>query len=209
MKIIARKNTFERKKEIVDAVLRIIGDRGLTSLSTKTIAEEVCVTTGALFRHFPSMEEIFREVTRYAILQIEETFPDESLAPLERIKLLAKNRIILLNSCNGLAWLLKSEQAFLTLPKDSVESLRAMIKKSKRFLLKSIKDGINEDQIRDDIDPEVLIVPIMGTIHTMIGFPGIKNSSHKKQLTKINKVLNGLEIIISKTSSNCKQNNSL
>ncbi len=204
MKIQTRKNTAERKKEIVDAVLRIIGERGLTSLSTKTIAEEVGVTTGALFRHFPSLKEIFREVTRYAILQIEETFPDESMSPLERIKLLAKNRIMLLNSCNGLAWLLKSEQAFLTLPEDSVESLRSMMKQSKRFLLKSIKDGINDKSIRNDIDPEVLIVPIMGTIHSMIGLPGMKNSSHKKQLTKINKVLNGLEIMISKISSNCK-----
>ena len=204
MKIQTRKNTFERKREIVDAVLRIIGERGLTSLSTKTIAEEVRVTTGALFRHFPSLQEIFREVTRYAILQIEETFPDESMSPLERIKLLAKNRIMLLNSCNGLAWLLKSEQAFLTLPKDSVESLISMMRQSKRFLLKSIKDGINEGSIRNDIDPEVLIVPIMGTIHSMIALPGMKNSSHKKQLTEINKVINGLEIMISKISSNCK-----
>ena len=204
MKIQTRKNTFERKREIVDAVLRIIGERGLTSLSTKTIAEEVGVTTGALFRHFPSLQEIFREVTRYAILQIEETFPDESMSPLERIKLLAKNRIMLLNSCNGLAWLLKSEQAFLTLPKDSVESLQSMMRQSKRFLLKSIKDGINEGSIRNDIDTEVLIVPIMGTIHSMIALPGMNNSSHKKQLTEINKVLNGLEIMISKTSSNCK-----
>ena len=204
MKIQTRKNTFERKKEIVDAVLRIIGERGLTSLSTRTIAEEVGVTTGALFRHFPSLEEIFREVTRYAILQIEETFPNESMSPLERIKLLAKNRITLLNSCNGLAWLLKSEQAFLTLPKDSVESLQSMMRQSKRFLLKSIKDGINEGSIRNDIDPEVLIVPIMGTIHSMMVLPGMKNGSHKKQLTEINKVLNGLEIMISKISSNYK-----
>jgi len=204
MNIQIRKNTVERKKEIVDAVLRIIGERGLTSLSTKTIAEEVGVSTGALFRHFPSLQEILREVTRFAISQIEETFPDESMAPLERIKLLAKNRIILLNSCNGLAWLLKSEQAFLTLPMDSVESLRLMMKQSKRFLLKSIKDGISEGSIRNDIEPEVLIVPIMGTIHSMIGMPGMKNSSHKKQISEINKVLNGLEIMISKTSSNSK-----
>jgi AcrR family transcriptional regulator len=204
MKIQTRKNTVERKKEIVDAVLRIIGERGLTSLSTKTIAEEVGVTTGALFRHFPSLQEILREVTRFAISQIEDTFPDESIAPLERIKLLAKNRIMLLNSCNGLAWLLKSEQAFLTLPMDSVESLRSMMKQSKRFLLKSIKDGISEGSIRNDIEPEILIVPIMGTIHSMIGMPRMKNSSHKKQLSEINKVLNGLEIMISKTSSNSK-----
>ncbi len=204
MNIQIRKNTVERKKEIVDAVLRIIGERGLTSLSTKTIAEEVGVSTGALFRHFPSLQEILREVTRFAISQIEETFPDESMAPLERIKLLAKNRIMLLNSCNGLAWLLKSEQAFLTLPMDSVESLRLMMKQSKRFLLKSIKDGISEGSIRNDIEPEVLIVPIMGTIHSMIGMPGMKNSSHKKQISEINKVLNGLEIMISKTSSNSK-----
>ena len=204
MKIQTRKNTTERKKEIVDAVLKIIGERGLSSLSTKTIAEEVGVTTGALFRHFPSLQEILREVTRFAILQIEETFPDESLAPLERIKLLAKNRIMLLNSCNGLAWLLKSEQAFLTLPEDSVESLRSIMKRSKRFLLKSVKDGISDGSIRNDIDPEVLIVPIMGTIHSMIVLPGMKNSSQKKQLSEINKVLNGLEIMISKTSSNSK-----
>ncbi len=204
MKIQTRKNTAERKKEIVYAVLKIVGERGLTSLSTKTIAEEVGVTTGALFRHFPSLQEILREVTRFAILQIEETFPDESLAPLERIKLLAKNRIMLLNSCNGLAWLLKSEQAFLTLPEDSVESLRSIMKRSKRFLLKSINDGISKGSIRNDIDPEVLIVPIMGTIHSMIVLPGMKKSSNKKQLSEINKVLSGLEIMISKTSSNSK-----
>ena len=63
MKIQTRKKTFERKKEIVEAVLRIIGERGLTSLSTKTISEEVGVTTGALFRHFPSLEEIFTHLT--------------------------------------------------------------------------------------------------------------------------------------------------
>ena len=204
MKIQTRKKTVERKKEIVEAVLRIVGERGLTSLSTKTIAEEVGVTTGALFRHFTSLQEILREVTKFAISQIEETFPDDSLAPLERIKLLAKNRIMLLNSCNGLAWLLKSEQAFLTLPMDSVESLRSIMKQSKRFLLKSIKDGISEGSIRNDIDPEILIIPIMGTIHSMIVLPGMKNSSHKKQLSEINKVLNGLEIMISKTSSNSK-----
>jgi AcrR family transcriptional regulator len=202
MKIQTRKNTFERKKEIVDAVLKIIGERGLSSLSTKTIAEEVGVTTGALFRHFTSHEEILREVKRFAILQIEDTFPDELMAPLERIKFIAKNRIMLLNSCNGLAWLLKSEQAFLTLPKDSVESLRSMMKGTKRFLLKSLKDGINEGSIRNDIDPEILIIPIMGTIHSMIVLPGMKNSSQKKQLSNITKVLNGLEIMISKTSSN-------
>jgi hypothetical protein len=111
---------------------------------------------------------------------------------------------MLLNSCNGLAWLLKSEQAFLTLPEDSVESLRSIMKRSKSFLLKSINDGISEGSIRNDIDPEVLIVPIMGTIHSMIVLPGMKNSSHKKQLAEINKVLNGLEIMISKTSSNSK-----
>ena len=204
MKIQTRKKTTERKKEIVDAVLKIVGERGLTSLSTKTIAEEVGVSTGALFRHFSSLQEILREVTRFAILQIEETFPDDSMAPLERIKLLAKNRIMLLNSCNGLAWLLKSEQAFLTLPEDSVESLRSIMKQSKMFLLKSVKDGISEGSIRNDIDPEVLIVPIMGTIHSMIVLPGMKKSSHKKQLSEINKVLNGLEIMISKTSSNSK-----
>ena len=66
-----RKPAAERRQEITLAVLRIIGERGLTSLTTATLAEEVGVTTGALFRHFASFDEILRETVRHGIRRME------------------------------------------------------------------------------------------------------------------------------------------
>ena len=61
MSTTTRKPAAVRREEIARAVLRIIGERGLTSLTTSNLAAEVGLTTGALYRHFASREEILRE----------------------------------------------------------------------------------------------------------------------------------------------------
>ncbi|MCZ7607931.1 MAG: TetR/AcrR family transcriptional regulator [Planctomycetota bacterium] len=177
MATLTRKPSSERREEIVLAVLRIIGERGLTSLSTSSLAEEVGVTTGALFRHFHSREEILAEVVRHALARIEETFPGDSLPPLERLRQLAINRVRLLSENPGLSWLLRSEQAYLELPEASVELLRDAVKRSRRFLLDALREGAQRGEIRDDIEPELLLVPILGTIHALAGSPGLQRHS--------------------------------
>jgi AcrR family transcriptional regulator len=174
MATLTRKPTTERREEIVLAVLRIIGERGLTSLSTSSLAEEVGFSTGALFRHFDSREEILAEVVRHALARIEETFPDASLPPLQRLKELAVNRVRLLSENPGLGWLLRSDQAYLELPEASVELLRGAVKRSRRFLLDALREGAERGEIRDDIEPELLLVPILGTIHALAGSPGLQ-----------------------------------
>jgi AcrR family transcriptional regulator len=115
-----RKPASVRREETARAVLRIVGERGYPALTTATLAEEVGVTTGALFRHFASLEEILRETAAHAIGRIEETFPDPSLPPMTRILQLAKNRMRVLGPDPGLSWLLRSDQA-PALPADAVE----------------------------------------------------------------------------------------
>ncbi len=167
----------QRREQIVEAVLRIIGRQGLTSLTTSTLAREVGVTTGALFRHFATLDEILREVVRHALRQIEATFPDESLPPLERLLGLAGNRVRLLRSNPGLAWVLRSEQAYLTLPGDAVGKLRELVDRSKRYLLAAIRDGVARGSVRGDIQPEILLVLVMGAIHAVAGMSGVHRGS--------------------------------
>ncbi|HXV75571.1 MAG TPA: TetR/AcrR family transcriptional regulator [Candidatus Polarisedimenticolaceae bacterium] len=107
---------MERREEIARAVLTIIGARGRTALTTTTLAAEVGLTTGALYRHFASLDEILTEAVRYGVERIESTFPAAALPPLDRVLELARNRVRLLGRDRGLAWLLRSEQAYLTLP---------------------------------------------------------------------------------------------
>ena len=191
-----RKSGAQRREEIAKAVLRIIGERGLTSLTTTTLAREIRVTPGALFRHFASRDEILQEAVQYALAKVEATFPDESLPPVERLLDLARNRARVLGSDPGIAWLLRSEQAYLTLPEDAVEQLRGFVKRSKRFLLDAIRDGASHGSIRCDIEPEVLLVLVMGTIHALIGMPGIHRHATRGRRRSPGHVLSALERLL-------------
>jgi AcrR family transcriptional regulator len=191
-----RKTGIERRQEIALASLKIIGERGLTSLTTASLAEEVGVTTGALFRHFASLNDILRESVRHAVERMEETFPEDTLGPLERLMMLARNRVSVLRSSPGLAWLLRSEQAYLTLPDDAVDALRALVRRSRKYLLDAIRQGAALGAIRDDIEPEVLLVPIMGTIHALAGMPGAHNLASRTDVAKREAVFAALEKMI-------------
>ena len=172
-----RKPTAERRKEIAESVLRIIGERGLTSLTTTTIAAEVGLTSGALFRHFASRDEMLTEAVRFGLARIEDTFPDDSLPPIDRLLELARRRIRVLGSDAGLAWLFRSEQAFLVLPVEAVTLLREIVGRSSRYVLEALREGAARGMIRRDIEPEVLLVPVMGTIHALIGAQGARKLS--------------------------------
>ncbi|MFQ5790261.1 MAG: TetR/AcrR family transcriptional regulator [Acidobacteriota bacterium] len=187
-----RKSSRERRREISLAVLRIIGERGMTSLTTATLAAEVGLTTGALFRHFASREEMLDETTLYAIALLEKTFPHEALPPLERIVELARNRIRLLSRNAGLSWLLRSDQAYLTLPEASVKRLRKLVERSRRYLLKAIREGMDDGSIRDDIEADLLLIPVMGTIHALIGMSGVHQVAMRGRKEKAEKVLSVL-----------------
>lgn len=164
-----RKAGPERRREIACAALRIIGEEGLTALSTATLAKAVGLSTGALFRHFRNLEEIFGEMVRCAILRIEGTFPSPDLPPLERIAGLARRRIAVLGSERGLAWLFRSEQARLVLPADAAAELAAVAAKTREYLLAALVEGAAGGTIRSDVAPDVLLVPVLGTIHALIG----------------------------------------
>jgi len=173
MKTVTRRPGTQRREQIAAAVLEIIGKRGLTSLSTATLARQVGLSSGGLFRHFASLEEIMEEATRMAVEMLEATFPEPELPPIERIRTLGLNRIELLGANPGLTWLLMSQQAYLTLPPTSVTKLRAVVRHSKRFLLAAIRQGATEGSIRSDLEPEALLVTILGTVHALIGMQGV------------------------------------
>lgn len=191
-----RRSSEDRRKQIVKAVLRIIGDRGATSLTTRTLAEEVGVTSGALFRHYASQDEILADVVEYAVGQLEATFPDASLPPLERLLQLASNRVRVLGTDPGLAWLLRSEQARLMVPDPSAGRLRHVVRKSRRYLLDALREGASKGSIRNDIDPDVLLVLVTGTIHALIGMPGAHRFATSGRRRDQHRVIEALERIL-------------
>jgi AcrR family transcriptional regulator len=192
MAVAMRKRAAERRREIGGAALRIVGREGVTALTTANLAREVRLTTGALFRHFETLDDVLREAVRQGLEKMESTFPEPSLPPLERIATLARNRVAVLSVDPGLAWLVRSEQAVLLLPADAVESLQEFVSRSRRFLLEAIQEGVRQGSIRRDIEPQALLVLVAGTIHALVGMPGIHRLAKSSRTVSPEQVLEGL-----------------
>src|SRR5512139_3123316 len=191
-----RRPTLERRAEIAAAALRIIGERGLPSLTAASLAAEIGVTSGALFRHFASRDAILAESVRYAVARIEDTFPDPDLPPLERITRLAHHRVRVLASDPGLAWLLRSDQAYLTMPDDAVARLRALVARTRRYLLDAVEEGAKAGSIRRDVEPAALVLVVMGTIHAVIGLGALHTRATSPGRPDPGRVLAGLERLL-------------
>ena len=189
-----------RREEIAAAAMRIIGGRGLPALTTATLAAEVGLTGGALFRHFASQEEILRHATRNAAAAIEDTFPDPSLPPLERLMTLARKRVRAFAGNPGLVWFVRSDEALVALPADAADLLRGLVERSKRCVLDAIRQGVREGRIRDDVEPEVLQVLVMATIHALVGMSGLHRQSVRPR-TGPERVLEGLAHLLAPAPS--------
>jgi AcrR family transcriptional regulator len=61
-----RKSQAERREEIVDAALQLLGEVGLEGTTATRIAEAVGLTPGALYRHFESRDAIVRAANEVA-----------------------------------------------------------------------------------------------------------------------------------------------
>jgi len=163
-----RKPSSIRRREIAEATLQVIGERGATSLTAARLAEEVGMTSGALFRHFASVDEILSATADLAIEALEETFPAPELPSVERLRTLALRRIELIGGKPGLSWLLLSDQVYLCVPKDAVGRLRKLVQRSRIYLLRALREGIAAGDLRSDLDPEQMLPIFTGTVHSLI-----------------------------------------
>lgn len=157
--------TTSKRTEIADAALRIIGDRGVTALTIANLASELGVTPGAPFRHFSSREEILEEVAARVVEIMGSAFPDPSLPPLERLSRLFMARVEAVGKHAGVARLLFSDQFTKALPDSAASQIRSLIKRTRNFILEILREASESGQIRSDIAPEDLLIPVMGTLH--------------------------------------------
>lgn len=189
--------------------LRIIDEQGLTSLSTASLAEALGLSSGAPFKHFASWEDIYREMVHVGLERIDQTFPDADLGGMDRLFGLMRNRIEAIQSIPGLTWLLRSEQAYLTLPADSVVALQEMSKRSKTFLLDAIKQGMDVGEIRNDIPPQEMLVIVMGTIHALSGMPRVRNPNKKESPDRVLQALRTLLASETPAAKSTKRNDDI
>jgi len=108
-----RKPAEERKSEIIDAVLDLADQRGPDRLSTGIVAEAVGLTQPALFRHFPTKQELWSAVAMRIRSDMEAQWQcaaGSSQAPLARLRLLVEGQLTLIRDLPAIPAILFSRE---------------------------------------------------------------------------------------------------
>ncbi len=159
-----RKPTDERREEIAEAALRLIGARGLAALTVASLAKELGMTGGALYRHFASTDEILTAVAHRAAALIEAATPLPGPSSRAWLRAFAERRTAAVGGHAGLSRLLLSDQLALGLPAPAVEVLAAAVGRTRAAIVEAIAFGQASGELRGDLPPALLAPLVMGAI---------------------------------------------
>lgn len=166
--MVERRSTEDRQVELADAALRIIATRGIAALTTRSLAEEVGLTTGAIFRHFASLDAVLDAVSSRVEAVLEATYPPAELPPLERLDRFIEARSAAVGARVGIFRLLLSDQFVLALPEGSAARLRKAVQKTRGFVLACVRDGQRRGEVRADLDATALAVVALGALQMLV-----------------------------------------
>lgn len=163
---ISRKSHPERKEEIIEAAISLVGQGGIQMLTTKNLALKVNVSEPALYRHFSDKIDIIRQVLEYLRDRIinrlseiagTEKSPDKKLEDLIRRQFLAFSRrpeIIIVLLSEGL----------YQNNRELSELVRSIMEESAAFYTNVISEGQQTGIFRKDLTPERLAFMVMGNL---------------------------------------------
>lgn len=184
----SRRTTEERRAELADAALEIIETRGIVELTTRSLADAVGLTTGAIFRHFDSLDALLVAVADHVGDLLDATYPPVALSPIERLARFIEARSTVVGDRAGVLRLMLSEQFALALPETAARRLRGAIDTTRSFLEQTIAQAQAAKQVRADLEPHLLAVIVMGTMQ-MIGLGSVSKARQTKQAKTVRAAL--------------------
>ncbi len=183
-----RRASEVRQAELVDAALHLVATKGIAALSTRSLSEQVGLTSGAIFRHFPSLEALLEAVVARVEAVLESTYPPPGLPPRERLARFIEARSAAVGQQLGILRLVLSEQFLLALPAGGSARLSACVQRSRAFVTRALHEGQQAGQFRADLPAETLAPIVMGTMQML----ALSTASSKQRATEVSAVRAGL-----------------
>lgn len=158
-----RRSSEVRQVELTDAALRIIATKGISALTTRGLAAEVGLSSGAIFRHFASLDALLEAVVARVETVLDATYPPRTLPPAERLERFIEARSTAVGNNLGILRLVVSEQFLLALPKGGSKRLSACVESTRAFIVECLREGQASGAVRGDLPADTLAVIVMGT----------------------------------------------
>ncbi|PKM80920.1 MAG: TetR/AcrR family transcriptional regulator [Firmicutes bacterium HGW-Firmicutes-14] len=175
----SKKPTEVRKKQIIEAALDIIAEKGVSGLTTAETAEMVGFTEAALFNHFPSKTEILRAAVNHAHQSLFSGIHDitgQDLGPLTKLEAILKYQLSFLKKNRGIPRIIFSDELHLK-NKDLKALLVNNHEKYMNVITAVIEEGIFSGLFRTDLDARMGAKAFFGLIQNVMFSSSLHSAS--------------------------------
>ena len=154
----------KRQLEIIEAAGKILTEKGINSLTTKKLAQEMNFSESALYRHFTSKEEIIVCMLNYLALNMDQhSIELENKNPIEQLKNFFQNQFRFFESQPYFVIAVFSE-GILEESEKINHAIKNLMNKRMQLLKPIIQIGQEKGAITNDIDSDELIHILMGSV---------------------------------------------
>lgn len=156
----------ERQIQIFNASIKLIGEGGIQTLTTKNLAKEIGISEAAIYRHFSSKVEILKGLLAYlkigTVKRLKRVL-NEKISPIEKIKKIIFEQSKAFSDRPEIVVVLLSEGLYQNV-KELSEIVYSLMMESASVYRTIIEEGQKSGEIKSDIDSEQLTYIIMGTL---------------------------------------------
>ncbi len=155
----------DRRMTIVQAAVKIFSKEGFHDAKIDDIAQEAGVAKGTVYQYFSSKQELFQEMIKYSIEKYSQAVKkivssEENIE--EKIYTLAANHGKFIKEHIEMAEIVPHQAHVLS------QEMRLWIMEQKKHIFivleEMIENGINKKEIRKDVDKEIAVLSIMGSL---------------------------------------------
>lgn len=160
----ARKPTADRRLEIADAALQVIAREGLGRFTAASLAKQVGVSDGALFRHFPSMDGIIAAAIDRAEELLFEGFPPMDEDPLDRLGTFYCQRLSAIRRYPGVVRVIYSNELAQAAGDRGAERVAGFKRRSVEFVRGCLQEAHRKGLLTEAGRPKELTLIVLGSI---------------------------------------------
>ncbi len=165
-----RQPTEERRRQIADAALKVIAERGLGRFTTQAIAAEIGVTDATLFRHFASKEDIVLAALDRVEERLFAGFPPEDPDPLVRLERFFRFRASLVAANPVIARLAFSEELPHAAGPRGAQQVESWKQRSLDFIVSCVDEAAVQGRIPRGLPVREVGVMVLGTLIALVRF---------------------------------------
>jgi AcrR family transcriptional regulator len=164
-----RQNTFLRRKQIIDALRKLILKYGSEHVTVRRLAHEVGITEGAIYRHFRSKREILFFLVDYIEESLIGDIEKSPTGPnqLDCLENILHSHLSSIEQRKGISFLVIAEIISLgdkKLNQKIYETLTAYISRLTRMISEGKESGV----VREEINSEMAATIFFGMIQGLI-----------------------------------------